>query len=48
MWIDATGGEDELGPVGAVGVRGEECVTRIGGVGTRSEAGDADIVMWGS
>ena len=25
MWIDATGGEDELGPAGAVGVGGEEC-----------------------
>ena len=45
MWIDATSGEDELGPVGAVGARSEECAIGISGVGTRSEARAADIVM---
>ena len=48
MWIDAIGGEDELGPVGAVGAGGEECVASIGGVGIGSEARAADIMMWGS
>ena len=48
MRIDATGGEDELGPAGAVGVGGEECAADTGGAGIGSEAGVADIVMWGS
>ena len=48
MWIDATSGEDELGTVGVVGVGGEECVAGTDGAGTRSEAGAADNVMWGS
>ena len=45
MWINVTDGEDELGPVGAVGTRGEECAAGTGGVSIRSEAGAADIVM---
>ena len=48
MWIDATSGEDEQGPAGAVGARGEKCATGTGVAGTRSEAGATDIVMWGS
>ena len=48
MWIDVTGGEDELGPVGVVGVGGEECTAGTSGGDTGSEAGPADIVMWGS
>ena len=48
MWIDATSGEDEMRSVGAVGDGGEECVAVTGVAGTRSEAGAADIVMWGS
>ena len=48
MWIDATGGEDELGPTGTVGARGEECATDTGGVGTRSKVGAVGMVMWGS
>ena len=48
MWIDATGGEDELGPVRAVGAGGEECAVGTGGAGTRSEAGATGIMMWGS
>ena len=53
MWIDATGGENELGPVGAVGAGGKECVAGTGvastGVAcTRSETRVADIGMWGS
>ena len=48
MWIDATGGEDELGPTGAVGAGGEECAAGIGVADTGLEAGAADIVMWGS
>ena len=48
MWIDATGGEDELGPAGVVGVGGEECVAGTGGASTRLEVGAANIVMWGS
>ena len=48
MLIDATGGEDELGPVGAVGAGGEECAVGTGRAGTRSEAEAVDIVMWGS
>ena len=43
MWIDAIGGEDELGLAGAVGARGEEGAARTG-----LEAGFADIVMLGS
>ena len=43
MWIDATGGEDELGPT-----RGEKCGVGTSGAGSGSEAGVADIVMWGS
>ena len=35
MWIDATGGEDELGSIGAVGAGDEECTTGTGGAGTR-------------
>ena len=34
MWIDATGGEDELGLVEAVGVGGEECPVGTGGAGS--------------
>ena len=45
MWIDSTGGENELGPVGAVGAGGEKCAVGTGWVGTRSEAGAAGIVM---
>ena len=48
MWINATGGEDELGLVRAVRVRGEECIVGTGGAGTGSEARAANIVMWGS
>ena len=48
MWIDAIGGEDELGPAGAIGAGGEECVVGTGGTGTRLEAGATDIVIWGS
>ena len=48
MWIDATGGEDELGPDGAVVAGGEECDVGIDGVGIGSEAGAANIAMWGS
>ena len=48
MWIDAIGGEDELGPAGAVGAGGEDYAAGIGVAGIRSEAGAADIVMWGS
>ena len=47
MWIDATGGEDELGLDGAVGAGGEECVVSTDRARTRSEAEVADIVMWG-
>ena len=46
MWIDATGGEDELGPTGIVRARGEECATDTSGVGTRSEAWAVGMVMW--
>ena len=48
MWIDATGGEDELGSARAVGAGGVECAAGTGGAGTGSKAGAADIVMWGS
>ena len=48
MWIDATGGEDELGPARAVGAGGEECVVGTGVAGTGLEAEAIDIVMWGS
>ena len=48
MWMDATGGEDELGPTRAGGARGEECVEGTGGTCIGSEAGVFDIVMWGS
>ena len=48
MWIDATGGEDELEPAGAIEARGEECVASTGVAGTGLEAGVADIKMWGS
>ena len=48
MWIDAIGGENELGPAGAVGAGGEECGVGIGGADSGSEAGVADIMMWGS
>ena len=48
MWIDATGGEDELGPTGVVGVGGKECATGTGVAGIGSKARAADIVMWGS
>ena len=48
MWIDATSGEDELEPFEAVGAKGEECATGMGGAGIGSEAGAADIVIWGS
>ena len=48
MWIDATGGDNELGPAEAVGVGGEECAVVTSVACTRSEAGAADIVMWGS
>ena len=48
MWIDATGGEDELGPIGAVGAGGEKCVADIIKADTGSEAGAGDMVMWGS
>ena len=48
MWIYAIGGEDEPGPVGAIGARGEECAIVASGAGTRSEVEDVDIVMWGS
>ena len=48
MWIDATGGEDELGLAGAVGAGGEDCAEGTGGAGTGPEARAADIVMWGS
>ena len=48
MLLDATGGEDELGPAGVVGAGGEECVAGTCVAGTRLEAGAADIVMWGS
>ena len=33
MRIDATGGEDEMGPAGAVGAGGEECTAGTGGAG---------------
>ena len=36
MWIDATGGEDELGPTGVVGADGEECYVGIGVAGIGS------------
>ena len=45
MCIDATGGEDELGPVGEVGAGGEECSAGTCGEGSGSEARAADIVM---
>ena len=45
MWIDVTGGEDELGPIGAVGNKGEECAAGTCGASIGSEAGAADIVM---
>ena len=48
MRIDATGGEDELGPTGAVGAGGKECSAGTGGAGIGSEARAAEIVMWGS
>ena len=48
VWIDAIGGEDELGLIKVVGAGGEECVVGTGGAGTGSEAGAVDIVMWGS
>ena len=48
MWIDATGGEDELGPAKAVGAGGEECAAGIGVASIGSEARAIDIVMWGS
>ena len=48
MWIDATGGEDELGPAGAVGAGREKCATCTGVAGTRLEAVATNIVMWGS
>ena len=48
MCIDVTGGEDELGPAGAVGVGGEECTAGTGVGDTGSEAEAVDIVMWGS
>ena len=48
MWVDATGGEDELGPVGSVEAGGEECVVGTGGADTKSKVRAAGIVMWGS
>ena len=41
-------GEDEQGPAGEVGAGGEDCAVGIGVAGIGSEAGAADIVMWGS
>ena len=35
MWIDATGGENELGPTGEVGAGGEECVCDTPNLGVR-------------
>ena len=48
MWIEAIGGEDELGSTGVVGAGGEECVIGTGKVGTKSKAGAANIMIWGS
>ena len=48
MWIDATGGEDEMRPVGAVETGGEECGAGTGGVDSGSKEVATDIVMWGS
>ena len=48
MWIDVSGGEDDLGLAGAVEAEGEECGAGTGGAGTGLEVGAADIVMWGS
>ena len=48
MWIDAIGGEDELGPARAVRAGGEECVAGTSMAGTKSEARATYIVMWGS
>ena len=45
MWIDAIGGENELGPVREVGVGGEESVAGTCGAGSGSEARAADIVI---
>ena len=47
-WIDATSGEEELGPAGAVGAGGEECAAGTCEAGTGSEAWAANIVMWSS
>ena len=48
MWIDSTSGEDELGLVGGVVPGSEKCATSTGEAGSGSDAGAADIVMWGS
>ena len=48
MWVDSIGGENELGPAGAVGAGGEECGVGTGGADSGSEAGVADVMMWGS